>query len=464
MSFQYDVAVIGAGPGGYVAAIRAAQLGGKVACIERGNVGGTCLNVGCIPTKALVAGVERFHQIKNSKNFGITVGDVSIDFNGLMAHKEKVVKTLRGGISGLFKKNKIDSIAGSATLVTPNTIKVTREDGSSDTITAKSIILATGSEPVRLPVPGLDGEGVWTSNEAVNAPFMPKRLVIMGAGAIGCEFAYVFNNLGSKVTVVEMMPQILPLEDAEIAAELAKSLKRQGIDLKVGAQAKEVKHLADGSKQVIVHTDKGDEVIECDIVLIGVGRRAVLQGLGIEGLGIRTHKKGIEVNEKMETNVPGIYAIGDVIGKIQLAHVASAEGVVAAANAMGGSETMKYKVVPNCVYTVPEVASVGLTEAQAVAEGHDVKVGRFSLRSLGKMMAMGETEGMVKIIADAKYGEVLGVRIIGPHATDMIGEPATAMSLEATLEDMVRVIHAHPTVTEGLLEGFEDALGHAIHK
>ncbi len=464
MSFQYDVAIIGAGPGGYVAAIRAAQLGGKVACIEREYIGGTCLNWGCIPTKAMVAGVERYHQIKNSKNFGITVGDVTIDFNGLMAHKDKVVKTLRGGIAGLFKKNSIDSIAGNATLVTPNTIKVTRADGSTETITAKNIILATGSEPVRLPVPGLDGEGIWTSNEAVNAPFVPKRLLVMGAGAIGCEFAYVFNNLGSKVTVVELMPQILPLEDAEIAAELNKSLKRQGITLMNDAKVKEVKHQADGSKQVVIETAKGDQIVECDIVLVGVGRRAVLEGLGIEGLGIRTHKRGIEVNEKMETNVPGIYAIGDVIGKIQLAHVASAEGIVAASNALGHNETMKYKVVPSCVYTVPEVASVGLTEAQAIAEGHDVKVGKFSLRGLGKMMAMGETEGLVKVVADAQYGEVLGVHIMGPHATDMIGEPTTAMSLEATLEDMVRVIHAHPTVTEGLLEGFEDALGHAIHK
>jgi dihydrolipoamide dehydrogenase len=289
-------------------------------------------------------------------------------------------------------------------------------------------------------------------------------MVIIGAGAIGCEFSYIFNGLGSKVTVVEIMPQILPHEDADIAAELQRSLTRQGIRFLLNSRVTEVKHSKNGVKQVAVQTEKGEEVIECEVVLVGVGRRAVLDGLGLETVNIKTHEKGIAVNDKMETSVPGIYAIGDVTGRIQLAHVASMEGIVAASNAMGQERRMNYRAVPSCVYTVPEVASVGLTEQQAREQGYDVRVGKYAFRGLGKAMAMGEREGLVKVVAEARYGEILGVHIVGPHATDLIGEPVTAIQLESTIEEMTHTIHAHPTLTEALLEAYEDTERMAIHK
>jgi len=462
--FDVDVTVIGAGPGGYVGAIRAAQLGGRVVCIEKEYLGGCCLNWGCIPTKTMIAGVERYQQIKHAEQFGISVGEVKVDFAKLMAHKDKVVSTLRNGIAGLFKKNGVRHIEGVGRIAGHHTVEVVKPDGSTETIRTRTIILATGSAPVRLPIPGLEGEGIWTSDDAVSATEVPPRMLVIGAGAVGCEFGYIYNGLGSQVTIVEIMPQILPHEDADIAAELQRSLTRQGIRFLLNARVTEVKHGNNGVKQVVVHTEKGEETVECEVVLVAVGRRAVLDGLGLETVNVKTHEKGIAVNDKMETNVPGIYAIGDVTGRIQLAHVASMEGIVAASNAMGHERRMSYRAVPSCVYTVPEVASVGLTEKQAREQGYDVRIGKYAFRGLGKAMAMGERDGLVKVVAEARYGEILGVHIVGPHATDLIGEPVTAIQLESTIEEMTHTIHAHPTLTEALLEAYEDTERMAIHK
>jgi dihydrolipoamide dehydrogenase len=462
--YDADVTFIGAGPGGYVGAIRAAQLGGRVVCIEKEYLGGCCLNWGCIPTKTMIAAVERYQQVKHADAFGITTGEVSIDFAKLMAHKDKVVSTLRNGIASLFKKNGVRHIQGTGRIAGHHRVEVVYPDGSTETIRTRAIVIATGSAPVKLPVPGLEGEGIWTSDDAVSAKEVPPRMLIIGAGAIGCEFGYIFNGLGSKVTIVEIMPQILPNEDADIAAELQRSLTRQGIRFLLNSRVTEVKHGKDDIKQVVVQTEKGEEVVECEVVLVGVGRRAVLDGLGLETVNIKTHEKGIAVNDKMETSVPDIYAIGDVTGRIQLAHVASMEGIVAASNAMGHPRRMNYRAVPSCVYTVPEVASVGLTEQQAREQGYDVRVGKYAFRGLGKAMAMGEREGLVKVVAEARYGEILGVHIVGPHATDLIGEPVTAIQLESTIEEMVQTIHAHPTLTEAILEACEDTERMAIHK
>jgi len=462
--FDVDVTFIGAGPGGYVGAIRAAQLGGRVVCIEKEYLGGCCLNWGCIPTKAMIAGVERYQQVKHAEAFGISTGEVTIDFAKLMAHKDKVVSTLRNGIASLFKKNGIRHIQGTGRIAGHHTVEVLLPDGSTETIRTRTIVIATGSAPVKLPVPGLEGDGIWTSDDAVSTTEIPSQMVIIGAGAIGCEFGYIYNGLGTKVTIVEIMPQILPNEDADIAAELQRSLTRQGIRFLLNSRVQEVRYAKNGVKQVVVQTEKGEETIECQVVLVAVGRRAVLDGLGLETVNVKTHERGIAVNDKMETSVPGIYAIGDVTGRIQLAHVASMEGIVAASNAMGQERRMSYRAVPSCVYTVPEVASVGLTEKQAREQGYDVRVGKYTFRGLGKAMAINEREGLVKVVSEARYGEILGVHIVGPHATDLIGEPVTAIQLESTIEEMTHTIHAHPTLTEALLEAYEDTERMAIHK
>ena len=469
-SFDADLIVIGAGPGGYVAAIRAAQLGAKVIVVEKEYLGGTCLNWGCIPSKALIASVERLQHVKHADKLGVKVeGNVSIDFDAVMARKNKIVETQRGGVGFLFKKNGIRHVEGFASFEDAHTITV-EKDGQKQTLKGKNFVLAMGSSVIHIPVPGLEGgreQGVWTSDDAVTAPFIPKRMVILGGGAVGCEFGYVFNGMGSEVTLVEMMPQLLPMPsvDAELGIELGRVLGRQGIKVKTGATIEKAERAGDVWK-VSVKTGDTVEVIEVDVVLLGVGRKANVEGMNLEKIGVQMHKRGVQVvDDTLKTHVPNIYAIGDVTGRIQLAHVASHEGIVAVTNAVTGSEKkVDYKVVPNCVYTSPEVSSVGLTEAEAKEKGYDVKTGKFAFRPLGKAMATGEQDGFVKVVVDRKYGEVLGVHMIGAHVTDMIHEGAVAIKLEATLDYMVDTIHAHPTMSEAVLEAFEDAQGHAIHK
>lgn len=467
--FDADVIVIGAGPGGYVAAIRSAQLGAKTMVVEKEYLGGTCLNWGCIPSKAMIAGAEMLQTVKeHAKDFGVNVkGDVEFDFKVYSDRRDKIVKTQRGGIGMLFKKNKIEHVEGFAKFKDKNTIEV-EKDGKTKTLRAKNFILAMGSSVIYLNIPGLKGgrdEGVWTSDDAVTAPHVPKKMMILGGGAVGVEFGYVFNALGCETTVVEMMPNLVPTMDEDLGKELGKLLKRQGVDVRTGATLDKVEKTKKGWKCHVKAGSKTD-TYEVDVVLLGVGRKANTDGMNLEKVGVKLHKRGVEVvDDSLRTHADNIYAIGDVTGRIQLAHVASHEGTVVAANIVqGANKQVDYQAVPNCVYTVPEVSSVGLSEGEAKAQGFDVKVGKFNFRPLGKAMASGHQDGFVKVVCDAKYGEVLGVHMIGAHVTDMIHEGVVAIKLEATMESMVDTIHAHPTMSEAVLEAFEDAHGMAIHK
>ncbi len=474
-NFDADVVVIGAGPGGYVAAIRAAQLGARVICVEKEYLGGTCLNWGCIPSKAMIAGVEKLNHVKHSKEFGVTIsGEIGFDFEVYAKRRDKIVATQRGGIGMLFKKRGIEHVEGFASFKDANTLEIFPvEDKHSGkpgakparTIRAKNFILAMGSSVIHLPIPGLKGDandGIWTSDEAVSCTKTPKSMLIVGGGAVGTEFAYVFNGLGTEVHLIELMETLVPLEDKEVGAELGKQLGRQGIKVKTGSGVEKVEKVKGGWKCFL----KGGETVEVEVILLGVGRKANTDGMNLEKIGVKLHKRGVEVvDDSLQTHCPSVWAIGDVTGRIQLAHVASHEGTIVAHNVVKGDKRqVEYKAVPNCVYTVPEVASVGLTEAQAKEKGYDVVVGKANFRIFGKAMAIGEVDGFVKVVGEKKYGELLGVHMIGPHVTDMIAAAVAAIRLESTIEFMAETIHAHPTLAEAMLEAYEDAMGHAIHK
>ncbi|MFY9234369.1 MAG: dihydrolipoyl dehydrogenase [Fimbriimonadaceae bacterium] len=468
-NFDADIVVIGAGPGGYVAAIRAAQLGAKTICVEKEYLGGTCLNVGCIPSKAMIASVEALNHVKHCKAFGVKIEcEPQMDFAAMMARKEKIVLAQRGGIGMLFKKNGIRHVEGFASFIDKNTIEVAGRDKKKESIRAKNFILAMGSGVIHIPIPGLTPgreNNVWTSDEAVTAEFVPKSMLILGGGAVGVEFGYVFNGLGTDTTIVEMMPSLIPMMDADLGAELGKLLGRQGIKIKLGSTLEKVERKGKGWKCFIKKGSETEEV-EVEVILLGVGRKAMTDEMNLEKIGLKLHRRGVEVlDDTLKTHVPNIYAIGDVIGKSMLAHVASMEGIYASTNAFTGEERkIDYKAIPNCVYTIPEVASVGLTQSEAEAQGHDVVIGKANFRIFGKAMAIEERDGFVKIVAEKKYGEVLGVHMVGPHVTDMIAAATAAIKLEATIEIMADTIHAHPTLAEAMLEAYEDATGHAIHK
>ncbi|MDF9407973.1 dihydrolipoyl dehydrogenase [Pelotomaculum isophthalicicum JI] len=456
----YKIVIIGAGPGGYVAAVRAAQLGAKVALIEKDEVGGTCLNRGCIPTKTLAYGAELLNNIRRAAEFGIATGEVTVDFSRLVERKNKVVSQLVTGVNYLIKKNKIDLIKGTARLQAPGKVSVAAEGGEEIVLTTDNIIIATGTEPALITALGYDGELVLTSNEALNIADVPEKMLVVGGGVIGCEFACIFNALGSKVTVLEVMPAILPAVDQEAAKTMQGLLKRQGITVKTKANILEVKKSAGTVTAVL---ESGEE-IAAGRALISIGRTMNTHGLGLEEAGVALGQRGeVIVNGKLETSVPGIYAIGDITGKIQLAHVASAQGLAAVDNILGRPREMDYRVIPNCVFTHPEVAGVGLTTQEAQEKGINVKSGKFPFIASGKAKAMGETNGFVKILADPESDRVLGVHIVGPHATDLIAEAALAVKMGVTVKQLTETIHAHPTLPEAVLEAAGAVHGMSIH-
>lgn len=460
---QADIVIIGAGPAGYVAAIRAAQLGARTVIIEKDSVGGTCLNVGCIPTKVLLGSVEALDAVKNAAEFGIKAESKGIDFARIMERKDGIVRQLTSGVEGLFRKNKVRLVRGTGRIADAHRVIAQTAEGE-QSISCDKILIATGSVPASLPVPGLEtGGNVWTSTEALTFERAPKSLLVIGAGAIGLEAGYMFARLGTAVTVVEMMPQVLPTADSDTAAHLQKGLEKAGIRFLLNATAARAEDSRIG-KKVLIRSESGEEEIEVEKVLVAVGRRAVLAGVGLEEVGVRHDNRRILVNDHMQTSVPNIYAAGDCIGEPMLAHVGWTEGMVAVEHACGLDSKMDYSAFPACVYAKPECASVGLTEQQARERYPEVSIGRFSFSHNGKAMSIGETEGFVKVVSEPRYGQILGVHIVGPHATDMIAEAVLAIRNELTVNEVFSSIHPHPTLSEVVQEAAYDALGRAIHK
>jgi dihydrolipoyl dehydrogenase len=455
---DYDLIVIGAGPGGYVAAIRAAQLGGKVAVVEERQLGGTCLNRGCIPTKALIESVHVLKLAQKSAEYGVTCGEVAPDYARMAARKDEVIEKLRGGIGMLLKKNKIEIITGRGKLADKNTVEVTT-DGATTSVTAKNIIIATGSEPLKIPGFPFDGKRVITSDDALGWTEIPKSIIIVGGGYIGAEWVSIFRGLGVEVTVVEMMDQLLPRSDTDLAKELFKAFKKA--KTKIFLKTK-VEGVSVTDESVTCKLSSGKE-ITADVVMVSVGRSINSTSLGLEEVGVELDRAAIAVDDHCRTSVPNIYAIGDVTAKLMLAHVASRQGIVAAECAMGHEATADLSVVPACVFTHPEIGSVGKSAAECEAEGIDFKESKFNFMGLGKAQAIGDTAGWAKIIAEKETGVILGVHIIGPHASDLISEAGLAMSMEATVEEIAHAIHAHPTLPEALSESAEVWLGRPIH-
>jgi dihydrolipoamide dehydrogenase len=454
---EYDVVVLGAGPGGYVAAIRAAQLGAKTAIVEAQYFGGTCLNVGCIPTKTLVKNAEILHQIEHAGARGINVAKPEIDMKKVKQNKDSVVKKLTGGIGSLLKSNSVTIIDGIGKANNDNTVEITEGKDKGKTVKFEKLIIATGSVPLVPPIPGLDLPGIMTSTEILDLEEIPKELVVIGGGVIGCEFATIYNSFGTKVTIVEMMPKLIPNMDAEVSAELEKQLKKAGVEVMTDSKVEKVEAAGDGFAVTV--SGKNETSLKAEKVLVSIGRKANLTGL--EALDIKKDRT-IEVDDYLRTSKENIYAVGDITGKIQLAHLASAQGMKAAENAMGASKKMDYRLVPSCIYTIPEIGAVGLTEEEARRK-YDVAIGKFPMMVSGKAIAMGETEGFVKIITDKKYGEILGVHIVGPNATELVAEATAVMKLEGTIEELGDIIHAHPTISETIMEAAHDVHGQCIH-
>ena len=457
-----DVAVIGAGPGGYVAALRAAQLGAQVVLVERDRVGGVCLNQGCIPSKTLLRSVEVYRLAREGERFGVTASEVKLDWTVAQARKREIVKRLVGGVERLLAQAGVEVVRGEARFVSPDAV-VVRGGGRGDRIEARHFIIATGSHPARLPIPGLELPGVMDSQAALELEELPQSICIIGGGAIGVEFATLFAGAGVKVTLIEMLPQLLPTLDHSLGRGLRWSLERQGVEVLAGARVTGVE-VANGGLKVTTLTEGGGRQVRAEKVLCAVGRWPNVEGLGLDAARVRYDASGIQVDERMRTNVPTIYAIGDVAqGRWQLAHVASHEGLVAAENSCGQTTWMRYTAVPACVFSSPEVASVGLSEEEAREQGGDVRVGTFALNGNGKALAYGQPEGFVKIVAEGEYGQVLGVHAIGPHVSELIMEGVMAITLEATLEEFAAAIHPHPTVSEALAEAALAVEGRAIH-
>ncbi len=460
---NYDFVVIGAGPGGYVAAIRAAQLGMKAAVVEKERVGGLCLNWGCIPSKALLKSAEMYHLFQRAADFGLSAENVGFDLSQVVKRSRQAANRLSRGVEYLLRKNKVDSIAGTARLAGKGVVEVSRNGEAAEKLRAKHVVVATGGKIRTLPGIEPDGKKIITSYEALVPEKLPESMIIIGGGPIGVEFAYFYNAFGTRCTVVEMMPHLLPFEDSEIIALLQKSFKKAGIQVLTETRVEGAKVLARGV-QVTVSGKEGKQVLEGEVALLAVGFSGATEGLGLEKLGVQVEKGFIKVDEHYRTSVDGIYAIGDVIGPPLLAHVASAEGVHLAERLAGlNPPAVDYGNIPSCTYCQPQVASVGLTEEKAKEKGYDVRVGRFPFTANGKSIAIGETQGLVKLVFDNRYGELLGAHIIGAEATDMIAELGVARTLEATHVEIERTIHAHPTLPEAVMEAAGEAYGEAIH-
>ncbi|GAB4531728.1 MAG: dihydrolipoyl dehydrogenase [Anaerolineales bacterium] len=461
----YDVIVIGAGPGGYVAAIRAAQLGLKTAIVDKLWLGGVCLNVGCIPSKALLKNAEIAHTLRErGKEFGFSFENLKLDYGAAVKRSRQVSDRLTKGVGFLMKKNKIDVHMGSARLTARDTVQVTDKDGQVSELKAANIIVATGARAAMIPGVESHGEKILTYWDAILQEKLPKSVIIIGSGAIGVEFATVWNAYGVDVTIVEMLPRIVPLEDEEVSAELAKAFKKRHITTLTGHRVESITPTENGV-QVAVSSEAGSQVLEAEQALVAIGFKPNSGGLGLEEQGVNISPRGfIEIDERMATNVPGIWAIGDVTGKLMLAHVASAQGIVAAENIAGKeSITLNYEMMPRATYCQPQIASFGLTEAQAKERGYEVNVGRFPFQANGKALGLGESAGWVKIITDTKYGEILGAHLIGPEVTELLPELTLAQMMEITPAEIARNVHAHPTLSETLMEAAHGAEGHAIH-
>lgn len=472
MAEVYDVLILGGGTGGYVAAIRAAQLGLKAAVVEKEKVGGTCLHKGCMPSKAMLKSAEMLHAARNLDDFGIIAGAASLDFMKVIERREKIVNQLHKGVQHLLKKNEVTVIEGYGRVMGPSifspragAVRVERSDGESEILTPNHVIIATGSRPKALPGMPFDGDKIINSDHALQLQEIPKSIIIIGAGAIGVEWASMLNDFGCEVTLVEYLPQILPLEDETVANELARSLKKRKIKLLTGTKVLADTVQLDG-ESVSIQVQRGDntEQLLAEKILVAVGREAIVDDLGLEATEVKVERGVIQVNQYMQTAESNIYAIGDVIGGLQLAHVAAHEGVVAVEKIAGlQPHLINYDNVPRCTYSRPEVASVGITEKQAKERGHDVVVGTFPFRALGKALVNGETDGLVKIVSDSKTKDLLGVHMTGPHATDMISEAGLAMLLDAAAWEVGMSIHPHPTLSEAIGEAALAVEGRAIH-
>jgi dihydrolipoamide dehydrogenase len=461
---NYDIIVVGSGPGGYVTAIRASQLGLKVAVVERESLGGICLNWGCIPTKALLKSANVFEYLTHAADYGITVKEAQADFGAMIDRSRGVANGMSNGIQFLMKKNKIDVIMGNAVLKAGKKVAVTAEDGTVTEYAAdKGIIIATGARSRELPNLPQDGEKIIGYRQAMTLKSQPKKMVVVGSGAIGVEFAYFYNAIGTEVTVVEYMPGIVPIEDEDVSKQLEKSFKKMGVNIMTNASVESVDTSGKGCV-VSIKTAKGEEKIECDVVLSAVGIQANIENIGLEELGIVVDRGRILANEYYQTNIPGYYAIGDVIPTAALAHVASAEGIICVEKIAGHHpEPLDYNNIPGCTYCSPEIASVGYTEKAAKAAGYELKVGKFPFSASGKASAAGAKDGFVKLIFDAKYGELLGAHMIGANVTEMIAECVAVRKLETTGEELIKTVHPHPTMSEAVMEAAAAAYGEVIH-
>lgn len=460
---EKDLVVIGGGPAGYVAAIRASQLGGKITLIEYDALGGTCLNRGCVPSKTLLHNVELYQKMKEAEQYGIKTTGVSADLAKMMARKNTVISTHVSGVQSLLKGNQVEVIKGRARLAPSMQVEIDSGQGQKQTVQAKKIIVATGGKPITLPIPGADSpSGIISAESILDLDHIPKSILIIGGGVIGVEMGTILAKLGGQVTLVEMLPHILPLEDAELTTTLSKALKDDGIEVYEGTKVSKIED-AKGGKSITVSDGKTEKKLEAEIVAIAVGYRPNTDDIGLEKAGITVSKGAIQVNEHMATNIPDIYAAGDAIGGMMLAYVAMEEGVIAAENALGKDSTIDYRAVPKCTFTLPEVASVGITEDEATKQGYQIRVGRFPFAANSMATILGERRGLVKIITDQKYGQILGVHIIGPKATELIAEATLAMKLEVTTEEIIATVHSHPSLSEAVREAALDVTGETIH-